>query len=257
MKKHLVAVGLSLAALSPLAQADTVLGIYVGGEAWDASADGSLGNNGEMQQEFNYNDETFGSYYVAVEHPIPLVPNFKVRYTDLDLRGSTVLDENFEFDGNTYPAGTSAFTNAELSHFDYTLYYEILDNDLVSVDLGLSAKQFDGDFEVASADDGVIEDITRSTQEVSGFVPLVYGRGEVGLPFTGLSAFAEGNFFALDGSKVNDFQVGIQWEFIDNMAVDMAIRAGYRSMMIELDDVDDIDTDLTVDGPFAGLQVHF
>ena len=44
---------------------------------------------------------------------------------------------------------------------------------------------------------------------------------------------------AIDDSKISDYQVGIAWEVIDNLAVDVAIRAGYRSMQLELDDVDD------------------
>jgi outer membrane protein len=93
--------------------------------------------------------------------------------------------------------------------------------------------------------------------ELNGYVPLAYGAVELGLPFTGLSAFAEGSFLAFGGSRIQDYQLGIAWEFIDNMAVDVALKAGYRSMMLELDDIDDIYTDIKFDGLFAGLQVHF
>ncbi|MCP4060751.1 MAG: TIGR04219 family outer membrane beta-barrel protein, partial [Pseudoalteromonas sp.] len=87
--------------------------------------------------------------------------------------------------------------------------------------------------------------------------PLAYGRAEAGLPFTGLSVFFEGSFLAIDDSKVQDYQVGVAYELIDNLAVDVAIKAGYRSMTLELDDVDDINTDIDASGPFAGIQVHF
>ncbi len=51
--------------------------------------------------------------------------------------------------------------------------------------------------------------------------------------------------------------MGIAWEFIDNLAIDVAVKAGYRSMTLELDDVDDINTNIDASGPFAGIQVHF
>ena len=86
---------------------------------------------------------------------------------------------------------------------------------------------------------------------------MVYGRAEAGLPFTGLSVFFEGSFVAIDDSKVQDYQMGIAWEFIDNLAIDVAVKAGYRSMTLELDDVDDINTNIDASGPFAGIQVHF
>ncbi|GAP74213.1 hypothetical protein W04_0725 [Pseudoalteromonas sp. SW0106-04] len=252
MKQYFVAAGLSLAAMAPMAHADTVLGLYVGAEGWQAEPEGSFGSKGYAQQDFNFDDKTFTSYYAALEHPVPLVPNVKLRYTEMDISGGALLNQTFEFEGVDFAVGSNIMTNAELSHTDYVLYYEIFDNDAVSIDLGLSAKQFDGDIYVAQADNS-----SSVRVDYSGFVPLVYGRGEVGLPFTGLSAFAEGSFFALDDSTVHDYQVGVQWELIDNLAVDVAVRAGYRAMMIELDDVDDINTDIDVSGPFAGLQVHF
>ncbi|MEO2281156.1 TIGR04219 family outer membrane beta-barrel protein [Pseudoalteromonas pernae] len=255
MKKYLLAAAVSLATVAPVAQADTLLGLYIGAEGWQAEPEGSFSDSGDMQK-FNFDDETFTSYYAALEHPVPLVPNVKLKYTELDISGDTVLEDGFSFGDEVYQIGTSAMTSAELSHIDYVLYYEIFDNDLVSIDLGLSAKQFDGEFTVVGTAQGGDAN-TSVTVDYSGFVPLAYARGEVGLPFTGLSVFAEGSMFALDDSSVHDYQLGVQWEFIDNLAVDVAVRAGYRSMLIELDDIDDINTDLDVSGPFAGLQVHF
>ncbi|MEC8206539.1 MAG: hypothetical protein VX076_01560, partial [Pseudomonadota bacterium] len=80
---------------------------------------------------------------------------------------------------------------------------------------------------------------------------------EVGLPLTGLSVFFEGSLLAIDDSKVQDYQAGIAYALLDNLAIDMDIKAGYRSMTLELDDIDDIYTDLDASGPFAGIQVHF
>ncbi|MFY8273637.1 TIGR04219 family outer membrane beta-barrel protein [Pseudoalteromonas sp. SSDWG2] len=255
MKKYLLAAAVSLSTMAPVAQADTILGLYIGAEGWQADSQGSFSNSGSMQ-EFNFEDETFTSYYAALEHPVPLVPNIKLKYTELELNGSALLSDGFTFGDETFKVDTTAMTAADLTHIDYVLYYEIFDNDLVSIDLGLSAKQFDGEITVAG--DAQSSDAMETvTVEYSGFVPLAYARGEVGLPFTGLSVFAEGSMLALDDSSVHDYQVGVQWEFIDNMAVDVAVRAGYRSMLIELDDIDDISTDLDVSGPFAGIQVHF
>ena len=44
---------------------------------------------------------------------------------------------------------------------------------------------------------------------------------------------------------------------IYSMSIDMDIKAGYRSMTLELDDIDDIYTDIDASGPFAGIQIHF
>ena len=255
MKKYCLAAALSMACLAPTAQADTLLGLYLGVDGWRSDNSGSFAQNDNLQN-FNYDDETFISYYAALEHPVPLVPNFKFKYTELELNGSTTLDDTFSFGDADYVVGTQVGTVSDLSHIDYILYYEIFDNDLVSIDLGLNAKQFDGDIVVTgtSQNGG-----PASTERVdfSGFVPLVYGRAEVGLPLTGMSVFFEGSMLAIDDSKVQDYQVGIAYALLDNLAVDLDVKAGYRSMTLELDDVDDIYTDIDASGPFAGIQVHF
>ncbi|MBT2153066.1 TIGR04219 family outer membrane beta-barrel protein [Pseudoalteromonas tetraodonis] len=255
MKKYCIAAALSMACLAPVAQADTVLGLYVGVDGWKADNDGSFSDNNNALQNFNFKDETFVSYYAALEHPVPLVPNLKLKYTELELNGAIQLEDTFTFNGTDYVVGTDVNSVTDLSHIDYILYYEIFDNDLISIDLGINAKQFDGEITVSYDSEEVFTQ--TETVDFSGFVPLAYGRFEAGLPFSGLSIFAEGSFLAIDDSKVQDYQMGIAWEFIDNLAVDVAVKAGYRSMVLELDDVDDINTDIDASGPFAGIQVHF
>ena len=253
MKKYCLAAALSTVLLTPVAKADTILGLYVGADGWQSENSGSFAGKGQAEN-FNFDDKTFSSFYAALEHPIPLVPNIKIKYTQLELDGSTNLTDTFEFGGQDFTVGTKANLITDFSHMDYTFYYELFDNDLVSIDFGLTVKHFDGDATVSGTVNG---DSKTETIDFSAPIPLGYLRGEVGLPLTGLSIFAEGNLLAIDDSKIQDYKVGIAWEFIDNLAVDVAIRAGYRSFVIELDDVDDISTDLDSSGPFAGLQVHF
>ena len=255
MKKYCLAAALSMACLAPTAQADTLLGLYLGVDGWQSDNSGSFAQDGNLQS-FKFDDETFTSYYAALEHPVPLIPNIKLKYTELELNGDTTLDETFSFGGSDYVVGTQVGTVSDLSHIDYILYYEIFDNDLVSIDLGVNAKQFDGEITVT----GTSQDGGQNTTErvdFSGFVPLVYGRAEVGLPLTGLSVFFEGSLLAIDDSKVQDYQMGVAYALLDNLAIDMDIKAGYRSMTLELDDIDDIYTDLDASGPFAGIQIHF
>ncbi|ASM48819.1 hypothetical protein PESP_a0585 [Pseudoalteromonas espejiana DSM 9414] len=256
MKKYCLAAALSMACLAPAAQADTLLGLYVGVDGWKSDNEGQFSYKDNAPQDFNFEDETFVSYYAALEHPVPLVPNLKLKYTELELNGSATLTDTFSFNGSDYVVGTTANTLSDLTHIDYILYYEIFDNDLISIDLGLNAKQFDGDIVVTGTTQQGGTNFSE-TVDFSGLVPLAYGRAEAGLPFTGLSVFFEGSFLAIDDSKVQDYQVGVAWELIDNLAVDVAVKAGYRSMTLELDDVDDINTDIDASGPFAGIQVHF
>ncbi|PAJ75981.1 hypothetical protein CJF42_01715 [Pseudoalteromonas sp. NBT06-2] len=252
MKKHLLAVVAASGLTAPLVQADTILGVYAGVEAWQAESTGSISDSGPLET-FDFEDETLTSFYVALEHPIPLVPNIKIKHNEIKIFGTST--GNFSFGDSSFQIGTVTKTTADLTHNDFILYYEIFDNSLLSIDLGFNVKQFDG----SVAMEGTVGGVPEQDENVnfSGYVPLGYAAAEVGLPMTGLSVFFEGSLLAIDDSKIQDFQVGVAWEVVDNMAVDIAVKFGYRSLLMELNDIDDITTDLEVKGPFLGVQVHF
>ncbi|SFD07638.1 TIGR04219 family outer membrane beta-barrel protein [Pseudoalteromonas denitrificans] len=259
MKKHylaaLLATGLvTTSFLAPLAQADTILGVYAGVEGWRSETTGNFSEGNGTSESFNFEDESLTNFYVALEHPIPLVPNVKIKHNEIEVNGTTTLTSGFEFGDTVYQVGSKANAVSDLSHNDFVFYYEIFDNSLVSIDLGFNIKQFDGSIAVTGTDG---TNTISEKENFSGYVPLGYAALEAGLPFTGLSVFFEGSLLAIDDSKIQDYQVGVAWEVIDNMAVDVAIKLGYRSLLLELDDVDDITTDLEVEGPFLGVQVHF
>ncbi|GAB3037376.1 TIGR04219 family outer membrane beta-barrel protein [Bowmanella dokdonensis] len=234
------------------AHADTLLGLYAGAQGWDTSADGGFANSSDVT-EFSLSDETLGTFYLALEHPVPLLPNLKVRSMKLDNTGNATLSDSFEFGGEVYPANTMLNTQMEIDAIDYILYYELFDNDIVSFDFGLNAKDVDGFISVADAADPSLE----ASQVFSGIVPLVYGKLEVGMPLTGWGLLAEGNFLSIDDSTLYDYQAAVTYRMLDNLAVDLTLQLGYRAFVLELDDLDNTYTDLRFKGPYAGLEVHF
>ncbi|AWB66517.1 hypothetical protein C2869_08790 [Saccharobesus litoralis] len=239
---------LAAALTAPMANADMLYGIYIGAQGWQTSADGSFGQDAkDSSATFDFDDKTSTSFYVALEHPIPLVPNIKVRQNDIEIEGS--INGQYDFFGKTYTSQTT--TDAKLTNTDFILYYEILDNDLVSLDIGFNGKKIDGELFV----DDSVEDSTTKT--FSGVVPMLYGAASVGLPLTGLSVYADMSYVGYDGNSLSDFNAGIQYEVIDVVAADLAVQLGYRSFALELDDLDDIDTDFDVSGAYVGVQLHF
>ena len=135
---------------------------------------------------------------------------------------------------------------------DFILYYEIFDNDLFSVDIGINGKNVDGTLVVDAPDSGI-----TARQSFSGIVPMGYSRLAFGLPFTGLGVYAEGSYLAIDDSKVSDIEVALTYSFIESLALDLTLQLGYRDTTVELDDLDDTYTDLGFDGIFAGIEFHF
>lgn len=239
------------ALLSPVVWADTIGGVYIGADYQQASVDGSFGQPGG-QQEFNFDDKDLGSLTLKFEHPLPLIPNIRLQYNNLKSSGSTQLDRTFVFDGQQFDVASTVQQTADLSNMDATFYYELLDNELFTFDLGVTAKYIDGELSVVDTTDG-----TRAQQDLSVVVPMLYGYGSIGLLGTGLSIFAEANYASYDGSSLSDSKIGVSYELIDVPGFDLQLQAGYKRSKLELDDVDDLDANLNFDGAFAGIQLHF
>lgn len=248
MKKLALVVGIS-ALLSASVQADTLLGVYLGATVWDSKASGTLGEN-TGQVDFGLQDEQQGSYFIAVEHPLPLIPNIKIAKSTLDTTGGTTLTSSFEFGGETYPVGTSANAVFDVSYVDYTLYYEVFDNDLLSFDFGITGRDLDSNVNVTG-------DLVTGTLNANQIVPLLYASTNVGLPFTGFNLYAQGNFLSFDDHTFYDYEAGISYELVDNLAVDINLTFGYKALKLELEDLDDLYADLNFKGAFAGVVVHF
>ena len=252
MKKTIIALTLCSSFLAPAVQADTLFGIYAGAQGWDMDAEGGFSNSSALT-EFQYESETKSNFYLAVEHPIPFIPNVKVRRTDMDTGGNTTLSGGFSFGGVLFPTNAEVFTDVALTSTDFILYYEFLDNDLFSFDLGLNGKYVDGSLFVQDN----ANTSSNAREDFSGMVPMLYSRVAFGIPATGFGVYAEGNFLSVDDHTISDYEVALTYDVIENVAVDVTLQLGYRAVNLELEDLDDIYTDLEFTGVFAGVEVHF
>lgn len=254
-----LSVAAALLASSMQVQADTVLGLYAGAQYWNIEPEGQFGSAADDQESFNFDDAGNASYYVALEHFVPIIPNIKLRHNQMeDLSGSGEISGSFTFAGQTYQADSQMSVNADLSNTDYIMYYELFDNGLFSFDFGLNVKHIDGMITVIGEPaSGQAGDSTTSTEDFSGYVPMGYLAAEVALPGTGLSVYADGSLLSISDHTLSDYQVGLAYEFVDNLAVDMSAKVGFRSFALELDDLEDIYSDLDFKGAYAGLEIHF
>lgn len=251
MKKCISALAvLGTFAASPVL-ADTIAGVYVGAQAWKADTTGGFADN-SAQADFNLDDDTQGSAYIAAEHPIPFVPNVKLIHTTMDTQGNTDLTADYTFDGTTYAADTSLYTQVDLTTTDIILYYELFDNDIVSFDVGINGKYVDGSLLVQDNDSA-----RSGSTDFSGVIPMAYSRVQFGLPFSGLGAYAEGSYLSIDDHTFSDYQVAVTYSFIESLAVDMTLQLGYRDVELDIEDLDDVYADMAYDGAFLGLELHF
>ena len=252
-RSTLMAATVAALTLPASAAADSVLGVYAGVSTWKQSYSGSirdLNTGGSEGEEIDFNkdlglDEESGNVlYVALEHGIPFLPNVKLQTSELETDATNTISRDFNYGDRTFTASDTVRTEADLSHTDLTLYYQVLDN-WVSLDLGLTVRLFDGFVSIESSTDSAREDFDAP-------VPLLYANARADLPFSG--AYAGINAHALgDGDNMFvDFQFTVGYEH----AVGAGVELGFRSLDLDLDDIDDVEADLTIDGGFIGVFYH-
>lgn len=235
----------ALALLSPLAIADSVLGVYAGAGQWQADYSGSLGDPSIEINSLGLNDVDNNFYYIALEHPIPIIPNIKLQTIDISSKQSAIVNQTFTIDGTTFTANSEIASDIDLSHTDIVLYYEILDN-WVNLDLGVNIRQFDGHIIAVSEDETESEDFDDA-------IPMIYVKAQFNLPLTGFSFGLEGNLIDYDDNRMTDYTAKIQY-MLDS-ALDLGIEVGYRSMALEAND--DVVADVQLKGPYAAVAFHF
>ncbi|MEB6566230.1 TIGR04219 family outer membrane beta-barrel protein [Acinetobacter towneri] len=221
-----IALALSLAGCS-LAHAD-IIGVKASLDYWKYSADWT-----QTQLAPELDDDYALPFSVSVEHPVPFLPNAKIKHTNLQAESEQSV------------AGVKTH-QLDLDYSDFILYYEILDN-IVAADVGIGAKLIEGD----------LKSNLFQTQEVSETLPMLYAEAAVKLPFTGLSAKAEANYAKNSDNEVRDAQAEIKYNFIDAILVDVGLKAGYRILDIKLDQDSNQETQLEFKGPYLGLEAHF
>jgi outer membrane protein len=252
MKKSLLA--LTLAALSGGAAADTIYGIYAGGGSWQASYEGDAGGtDGQTSTDLdtlNMEDSDNVFVYVAIEHPVPLVPNVRVAHTKIRTEGSGELNTTFVLDGREFQQGTNIGLDLDLTHTDGTLYYELLDN-WVSFDLGVTARVFDGHIEATSLQDPTLTERVDFTTPV----PMGYARAQFELPLTGWRFAAAGNYVSYSGDSFSDLDAKFGY-MTDGLVLDFGLDIGYRAMNLDISD-EDFNADISIAGPYIEASLHF
>lgn len=248
MKKLTLLAAITATAAS-FANADTVLGVYAGYGSWDSSFDGKTGEPSITLKDLGVKDQKNNFFYIALEHPIPILPNIRLAHTEISSAQTATINKTFTFDGTVYPINDTIKSEFDLTHTDATLYYEILDN-WVNLDLGLTARQFDGFVYAQST-----KVTTRNKKEkIDQTLPMLYGKVQFDLPFSGLSAGIEGNYVSYSGDKVSDYSAKISYLF--DSVLDIGLEAGYRKLSLTVDE-DDLQANVDLKGPYAAVIAHF
>lgn len=242
MRKLIFAIGGSLFIAAPVAIAD-VVGVGASVSYWDSDLSGKAGKNNDVvdvENDLDLESDTNANLSAYLEHPVPLLPNVRLNYTRIEQSGSGEVSTQFDL------VSGDVDSDLDLSQFDVTLYYEVLDN-WANLDLGVTARNLDGELIVREqATSGRV-----SKTEVDGVIPMGYLAARFDLPFTGVSVGGEANLISFDGDSIYDYNAYGQYELSL-----LQLRAGYRQISIDYEDNDDR-LDIDLGGPFVSAGLTF
>ena len=230
------------------AHADTIFGVYVGYGSWKHDSTGDVNASGstlDLEDDLALGDDQDGIYYLALEHPIPFVPNIRAQRSSFGTDGAAEAGRTLTFNGLTFQPPTGIQTDIFVEQTDLILYYELLDN-VLSWDLGLGARKLDGSVEIGSS-------LASTEVDFDATIPIVYTAVRMEL-LAGWWAAAEAMGMSYSDSELIDSNVKLGWE----SPWGLGLEAGYKWISLELDDVDEItNASIEFQGPYAALNYHF
>ena len=195
------------------------------------------GTQGDVENTFGWKSENAIMAKAYLEHPVPVLPNIRLTYTNLSHSGTGEVTA-FTYGDKTY-SGTIT-TDFDTDIIDGTLYYEILDN-WVNLDLGINAKYING---TATVNNTLIG---KTNADISVVIPTLYAKARFDLPATNISFQAEGDAISYSGNTLYDIYLSARYTFIAGLG----IEAGVKRTKFKLDDIDDV----TADVDFTGLYI--
>lgn len=223
-----------------------VLGGSLEATIWNVGYSGGVTEgivNVDIENDLGFEDQGAFEIAATLEHPVPILPNIRIKHIDLDETQDGSL--NVTFDGFVFMNAVK--TNFDLTHTDFMLYYEVLDN-YVSVDLGLDVKVFDGQLVIEDTDNPA----STSTTEIDEVIPLPYVSAEVALPLTDFSFGAEISGVKYSGDTMYDAKARLRKGF--GLAF---IELGYRQMSVDIEDISGIDVDIDLSGAYLSTGIDF
>lgn len=187
---------LALTALSLITSfsvfAESSVSAKVGAEVWAADT---------KVNEVRRDSSTSGTFYAAIEHGVKYVPNARLRYSSIDA-------DYMGFD-----------------KLDMTLYYPVLEHDLLHFDAGVT---------VSNLSDTKYVDAGTSprTEEFDELIWAWYGYAEITVPNTRFDVIGEMNFGDSKGIKSTDLMAGMQYR-LPLQDAQFTLRGGYRVIDLE------------------------
>lgn len=217
---------------------------------WGAEPSGTVASDGEdFRVQDDLNLERNGSVFVMgeLEHPVPLLPNVRLRHRTLDDEANSTITSTSQFGPVQFQNNEQVRSSYDIEMTDATFYYSPINN-WVAIDLGLTARRLDVQVELENRSSGEHERAGGSV-----WLPMGHLAARVDLPLTGVYAGGEINAISADDESMEDVRATLGWQTTSNFGLEI----GYQRIEFETDDVDGLRADVEFEGPYAAATFRF
>lgn len=213
---------------------------------------GGVGGSADVEEAGLDEDETWAAradLKFGAPHLIGLAqqPRFE---------GTGTLDVTVTDGTDTITAGATVDSKADLDMYDLALVFDLIPGDTLELAIGFGAAYLDLDFRFEEQGTGTT---VASQEEIP--VPLLAAAGAVWLGPVEIAAFAGGMEYTLDDDSIAYLDADVYARlklFGGDELLRVSLVAGYRYTDFELEYDDDssaVDADLTIQGPYVGLDL--
>ncbi len=184
-------------------------------------------------------------------------PHFTLSALQASFEGNGRLDAEVSQGGNTIPAGANVRSEMDLDIYSGIVTFDLLPSSF-ELGIGGGVTAFDLDASIRDRDTG----IEVSTDEIAP-IPVVALRAGVEFGDFALSGLVSGMDIDVNDVDVAFYDVDVyaRWRFIGgNKRVRGSLLAGWRQIGADFDyedSNDDVEGDLTMFGPYIGLEIAF
>ena len=229
-----------------VASAD-MLRVEMGAGAWMQKPKGAIiaDDNGLDGSDTSKEDSnTKGYAWVLFKHFVPVVPNLRLEYTEVENEG--IATGTFK----DFPASNSA-SSFKMKQYDIIPYYNLLDNTMwITLDLGLDIKVLDAKYNITNAANSY--DISKTVA-----LPLGYLRARVEIPTTDIGLEADVKYVKYSSNTAYDIRAKVDYTFDITPLIQPGIEIGYRVQKYKVDELSDIKVDLDFAGVYVGAMLRF
>jgi outer membrane protein len=158
---------------------------------------------------------------------------------------STLL-RGVNFNGVVFPVDARVLSDIDLTQVDGAMYYELSDDE-TSFDVGVALRWVDSRMRMTAAE-------YADVLAFDGFMPLLYGRLRLELPWDSMYVAAQVEGADRDNERLLDANLLVGWTSPTGLGVETGYRH-YRLKLIDYDQLENLDIDLR--GPYVAVYLHF